>query len=45
LSLGEALLRAGEVEAGREHLEEAAGLFRAMDMRFWLGRAEAALAT
>jgi tetratricopeptide (TPR) repeat protein len=45
LSLGEALLRAGDVEAGRGHLEQAAEIFRAMDVRFWLGRAEAALAT
>jgi hypothetical protein len=30
------------VEAARGHVEQAAELFREMDVRFWLGRAESA---
>jgi predicted ATPase/class 3 adenylate cyclase len=43
LAMGRALNRAGEHDAGRVPLEEAAALFRGMDMRFWLDRAESAL--
>jgi hypothetical protein len=43
LALGRALNRAGLREEARGPLDEAVALFSAMDMRFWLDRAQAAL--
>jgi len=41
--LGELLQRTGRQAASREHLRTATGMYREMDMRLWLVRAEAAL--
>jgi hypothetical protein len=41
--LGELYLRAGQPEAARAQLANAAGLFRSMEMSFWAARAEGAL--
>jgi hypothetical protein len=43
LGLGELARRAGDGTAAKERLTEAVGLFREMDMRYWLHQAEAAL--
>jgi hypothetical protein len=40
LAPGRGLVRAGGPDSGREHLEQAAALFRDMGMRFSLERAE-----
>ena len=41
LGLGKLYRRTGEREQAREHLTIATGMFREMDMRFWLEQAEA----
>jgi tetratricopeptide (TPR) repeat protein len=42
LGLGTLYRRVGKREQAREHVNTAAGLYREMDMRFWLERAEIA---
>ena len=44
LGLGTLYTRTGQREPARAELSMAAGLYRAMDMHFWLPQAEAALA-
>jgi tetratricopeptide (TPR) repeat protein len=44
LGLGTLYTRAGQWEQARAELSTAMGLYRAMDMQFWLPQAEAALA-
>lgn len=44
LALGKLYRRTGKREQAREHLTTAATMYREMDMRFWLGPAEAELA-
>ena len=44
LGLGKLYRRAGQREQAREHLTTATTMYREMDMRFWLGPAEAELA-
>ena len=44
LGLGTLYTRAGQQEQARAALSMAIGLYRAMDMHFWLPQAEAALA-
>lgn len=41
LGLGARHRRTGERQKGDEHVATAAGMFREMDMRFWLDKAEA----
>jgi len=41
LGLGKLYRRTGGREQAREHLTIATGMFREMDMRFWLEQAEA----
>jgi DNA-binding SARP family transcriptional activator len=43
LGLGKLRRRTGQPEQAREHLTIATAMYRAMDMRFWLDQAEAAL--
>ncbi len=43
LGLGELYRRTGESEKAREHLATALTMYREMDMRFWVERAEAKL--
>lgn len=40
LGLGELYRRAGNRQQAREHLTTARTMFQAMDMRFWLDKAE-----
>ena len=42
LALGRAVARAGGPDSGREHLEQAAALFRDLGMRFRLERVDTA---
>ncbi len=44
LGLGTLYRRTGKARESQEHLATAAALYRNMDMRFWLERAEADLA-
>jgi hypothetical protein len=41
LGLGKLYRRTGQREQGNEHLTTARAMYREMDMRFWLERAEA----
>ena len=41
LGLGKLYLRTGKREQAQEHLTTATTMYREMDMRFWLERAEA----
>jgi len=43
LGLGELYRRAGKGQQAEEHLTAAVTMFREMDMRFWLEKAEAAM--
>jgi Tetratricopeptide repeat len=43
LGLGKLYRRTGKREQAREHLTTATTMYREMDMRFWLERAEAEL--
>jgi len=43
LGLGRLSARIGKQQAATEHLSIAASMYREMDMRFWLGEAEAAM--
>ena len=43
LGLGKLYRTAGTREQARDHLSTATTMYREMDMRFWLERAEAAL--
>jgi len=43
LGLGQLFAKSGDTEQAREHLDNAAQMFREMDMTFWLEKAEAAL--
>ena len=43
LGFGRLRARTGRIERAREHLATAAAMFRAMGMKFWLGRSEAAM--
>jgi hypothetical protein len=43
LGLGKLFVRTGKREHAREHLATAIAMYREMDMRFWLEKAEAHL--
>jgi tetratricopeptide (TPR) repeat protein len=43
LGLGQLFAKSGDAKQAREHLDNAAQMFREMDMTFWLEKAEAAL--
>jgi hypothetical protein len=43
LGLGQLFAKSGETQQAGEHLDNAAQMFREMDMRFWLEKAEGAL--